>query len=237
MFPLAKLRISCTDHKLKLKFKYPHLTRVTYLGPVLIRCLWAFSSQCQLLCTLHQPGTVGTAHLKQGQGRQTDCAATCVHGQRALHPQDLQEGISSSSLPRCTTSQPSLCDLTHKVLCAVRRKGRMTLLAQLLYSLLSLWVLTAALQQHQSIPECAWWSAFQISSSKSTNLLYMMLIPVFKLSFCCQTRITTSSSFHDCLELKEGSFSPATTCVNMRFGDMGTRQVLGTENSLKHAAC
>lgn len=126
---------------------------------------------------------------------------------------------------------------TQSSVCSQKKRKNDFTCATSLQPLMSLWVLTAALQQHQSIPGCAWWSAFQISSSKSTNLLYVMLIPVFKLSFCYQTRITTSSSFHDCRELKEGSSSPATTCVNMRFGDMGTCQVLGTENSLKHAAC
>ena len=141
-------------------------------------------SGVQLLCVLHQPDMPGTAHLKQGQGRQMDCAAACVHGQRALHTQDLQEGISSSQKKRkndftCPTS---------------------------LQPLMSLWVLTAALQQYQSIPECAWWSASQISSSK--NLLYVILISVFKPSFCCQTRITSFSSFQRLPWIERRIFQP-----------------------------
>lgn len=165
MFPRSKVWISYTDHQLKLKFKYPASLFwhewFHHLAPVLIHCLWGLHSQaCGAVASLQvldadPPARAAITrkciwHCSSGAGeRQTDrqhCSVAAA-AYRALQSRGSLEGIRSISL----TSSIRHRYVTEYV--KFRRKQRVTLLAQLLYSLCHTyepWPATRPLQQWRS---------------------------------------------------------------------------------------
>jgi len=151
VFPLSKVWILYTDHKLKLKFKYPSNLisheGFIHLAPVPIHCLQGL----QLTDAWHCSFSPGTDHRS--------ISLSCHHPDvcLALHSWSREKVDRQTALQLClwglqspaterlagrhsqhqshVISLASLCDLIYKILGVLRRQRRTSLLAQLLYSL------------------------------------------------------------------------------------------------------